>query len=215
MFSALDLVSIQTQTRVQGRKVRRNKSLTEINHYDAENDEINVQDVYQWQAETDEFLKMGDSNTLEEIKFDRGWSEETLREEIFQRKLVLAYLIEQGLNTYTQVAASLQAFMNDPETILGLIADGGLERSLEDLREMESVMIDIDPAKEEMVPRPDPPEEIRTEAQGVIAEAESMLAEYEGQPTPDLESALSADEPATDAATDGGEEPFEFGGDGE
>ncbi len=59
MFTALDLVSIQTQTRVQGTKVRRNKSLTEINHYEAEHDEINVQDVYQWQAETDEFLKMG------------------------------------------------------------------------------------------------------------------------------------------------------------
>jgi len=59
MFTALDLVSIQTQTRVQGRKVRRNKSLTEINHYEAEHDEINVQDVYQWQAETDEYLKMG------------------------------------------------------------------------------------------------------------------------------------------------------------
>ncbi len=34
MFTALDLVSIQTQTRVQGNKVRRNKSLTEINHYE-------------------------------------------------------------------------------------------------------------------------------------------------------------------------------------
>ena len=56
---ALDLVSIQTSTRVQGTKVRRNKSITEINHYDPENDEINVQDVYQWQAETDEFLQMG------------------------------------------------------------------------------------------------------------------------------------------------------------
>ncbi|MDZ5812456.1 type II/IV secretion system ATPase subunit, partial [Halorubrum sp. AD140] len=63
MFTALDLVSVQTSTRVQGKKVRRNKSLTEINHYDAENDEINVQDVFQWQAETDEFLQMGDSNT--------------------------------------------------------------------------------------------------------------------------------------------------------
>ena len=72
MFSALDLVSVQTQTRVKGRKVRRTKALTEINHYDAENDEINVQDVYQWQAETDEHLSMGESSTLAEIKFDRG-----------------------------------------------------------------------------------------------------------------------------------------------
>ncbi|MFB6141372.1 MAG: type II/IV secretion system ATPase subunit, partial [Halosimplex sp.] len=144
LFTALDLVSIQTQTRVDGNKVRRNKNLTEINEYSAEHDEINVRDVYEWQAETDEFLQMGNSNTLEELKFDRGWQQERLDEELFMRKVVLAYLIEQNLNTYTEVAAAVQAFINDPDTIMALIADDQLERSLEDLREMESVKIDID-----------------------------------------------------------------------
>ena len=175
MFSALDLVSIQTSTRVKGRKVRRNKSLTEINHYDAENDEINVQDVFQWQAETDEFLHMGDSNTLDEIMFDRGWNRAKLEEELLQRQVVLAYLLVNGLNTYTQVAATFQAFINDPDTILSLMANDELERSLEDLREMESVLIDIDPEKEEMVPRPEPSEEILAEANELLRRAEEEL----------------------------------------
>ncbi|WP_416839348.1 type II/IV secretion system ATPase subunit [Haloferax sp. DFSO52] len=175
MFSALDLVSIQTSTRVDGSKVRRNKSLTEINHYDPENDEINVQDVYQWQAETDEFLQMGSSNTLEEIKFDRGWNHETLEHEIFLRQVVLAYLIDRGLNTYTQVAATFQAFINDQDTIIGLMATDKLERSLEDLREMESVHIDIDPESEAMVPRPDPPEHVRELAKEILRRAEEEL----------------------------------------
>jgi flagellar protein FlaI len=215
MFTALDLVSIQTSTRVKGDKVRRNKSLTEINHYDAENDEINVQDVYQWQAETDTFLQMGESNTLDSIRFDRGWDESRLHEEIFKRKVVLAYLIENGLNTYTQVAASLQAFMNDPDTILGLLAGDQLERSLEDLREMESVEIDIDPEKEEMVPRPDAGEEMLEETGNTLAGAEEMLAEYQGSGSGDLATALElgggGGEPA---AADGGEEgeDFDFGG---
>ena len=178
MFTALDLVSIQTQTRIEDRKIRRNKSLTEINHYDPENDEINVQDVYQWQAETDAFLRMGQSNTLETIAFDRGWSTDRLDREVFTRELVLAYLVSEGLNTYTQVAATLQAFINDPDTILSLIATGDLERSLEDLREMESVEIDIDPDKEAMVPRPDPSEAMRERAEGILEDAESLLEEY-------------------------------------
>ncbi|WP_224447168.1 ATPase, T2SS/T4P/T4SS family [Haloprofundus salilacus] len=199
MFSALDLVSIQTSTRVQGNKVRRNKSLTEINHYDAENDEINVQDVYQWQAEDDEFLLMGDSNTLDEIKFDRGWSEETLRSEMFQRQVVLAYLIDCGLNTYTQVAATFQAFINDPDTILTLMADDQLERSLEDLREMESVLIDIDPEMEEMVPRPDPDAETLAEAREILQRAEEELFEqYRGEPVGSVADVLSDVEPAAD-----------------
>ncbi|ACM56576.1 ATPase, T2SS/T4P/T4SS family [Halorubrum lacusprofundi] len=190
MFTALDLVSVQTSTRVQGKKVRRNKSLTEINHYDAENDEINVQDVFQWQAETDEFLQMGDSNTLEDIMFDRGWSRKTLDEELRKRRVVLAYLIDRGLNSYAQVAATFQAFINDPETVLALMANEELERSLEDLREMESVLINVDRDKEEMVPRPDPDEAGREEVERILAEAEDLFAEYRGRMPDSVADAL-------------------------
>jgi flagellar protein FlaI len=208
MFTALDLVSIQTSTRVQGNKVRRNKSLTEINHYDAENDEINVQDVYQWQAEGDEFLKMGSSNTLEDVRFDRGWSQEKLDEELFKRRVVLAYLIDRGLNTYTQVAATLQAFINDPETILALMARDDLERSLEDLREMESVKIDVDPEKEEMVPRPEPGEEIRDLCAEILDDAESDLwPEYRDLEDVEVAEALLDIDPAPDVAAETGDHP--------
>ncbi|AFK18885.1 secretion system protein E [Haloferax mediterranei ATCC 33500] len=191
MFTALDLVSIQTSTRVGGNKVRRNKSLTEINHYDPENDEINVQDVYQWQAETDEFLQMGSSNTLEEIKFDRGWNQETLELEIFKRQVILAYLIDRGLNTYTQVAATFQAFINDQDTIIGLMATDDLERSLEDLREMESVHINIDPESEAMVPRPEPPEHVRKLAKKILRRAEEELfPDYRGRDVGEVAEAL-------------------------
>ena len=225
MFTALDLVSIQTQTRVQGNKVRRNKVLTEINHYDPENDEINVQDVYQWQAETDEFLQMGESNTLDEIQFDRGWSRERLEREVFIRRIVLAYLIKHDLNTYTQVAATLQAFMNDPDSILRLIATGELERSLEDLREMESVKIDIDPDKEAMVPRPTAGEEMLAEAEGVLRDGDDLLSEYREEPVEtDVADALELDgaddiEPGSepdlgDDADDGLDGGFSFETDG-
>ncbi|MFC7075787.1 type II/IV secretion system ATPase subunit [Haloarcula halophila] len=190
LFTALDLVSIQTQTRVDGNKVRRNKSLTEINEYSAENDEINVRDVYEWRAETDEYIQMGNSNTLEEVKFDRGWTQEKLDEELFKRKVVLAYLIEQGLNTYTEVAATIQAFINDPDTILTLIANGQLELSLEDLREMESVQIDIDPEKEEMVPRPEAPEEMLEESKDILDNAQPLFDQFMSRETPDIVSAL-------------------------
>jgi flagellar protein FlaI len=213
MFTALDLVSIQTSTRVQGHKVRRNKSLTEINHYDAENDEINVQDVFQWQAETDEFLKMGNSNTFDEIMFDRGWSPEELADQQFHRQVVLAYLIVNGLKTYAQVAATLQAFINDPPTIVGLMARGELEASLEDLREMESVLIDVDPEKEEMVPRPEPTDEVRAEAEEILARAEEELfPEFRDRPTGEVADALVTVEEAPDVeATPGEGEPFDSG----
>ncbi|RQG99671.1 ATPase, T2SS/T4P/T4SS family [Natrarchaeobius oligotrophus] len=215
MFTALDLVSIQTQTRVHGSKVRRNKSLTEINHYEAEHDEINVQDVYQWQAETDEFLKMGDSNTLEEIQFDRGWSTEKLEDELFKREVILAYLIKNELNTYAEVAATVQAFINDPETILTLIANGQLEDSLDDLREMESVLIDVDPEKEALVPRPSSTTETYNLSMDILERAEeSLFEEYRGKVPSGLASALGDfEEGQTIEAEPGSGDGFDFAND--
>lgn len=209
LFTALDLVSIQTQTRVDGRKVRRNKKLTEINEYSPENDEINVRDVYEWRAETDQYLQMGSSNTLEDIKFDRGWTQDRLDRELFKRKVVLAYLIENGLNTYTEVAATVQAFINDPETILAIISQNYLERSLEDLREMESVQIDVDAEKEELVPRPDPPEEVLEETNDILNSAEPLLEQYREMKTSDLISALEGTDETEPVETE--DDDIDFG----
>ncbi|WP_276300708.1 ATPase, T2SS/T4P/T4SS family [Halorussus lipolyticus] len=223
LFTALDLVSIQTQTRVQGSKVRRNKSLTEINEYNAENDEINVQDIFQWRAEDDEFMRLSGSNTMDEIMFDRGWSRDQLEREILKRRVILAYLIKNGLNKYAQVAATVQAFINDPDTILTLVANEKLEESLQDLREMESVQINVDPKKEEMVPRPDPGEETYELAKGILAEAEDRLlddyrgadADVEGLAVALAESAEPTDAPDEIEAEPGeGDQPdAPFGGD--
>ena len=120
--------------------------------------------------------------------------------ELFERKVVLAYLIERNLNTYTQVAATLQAYINDPETILTLIANDQLAKSLETLREMESVLIDIDPNKEEMVPRPDPTDETEATADWILEEARSgLLEEYRGREASGIASVLTTADSDGDA----------------
>jgi flagellar protein FlaI len=212
LFTALDLVSIQTQTRVQGDKVRRSRAITEINEYNAEHDEINVQDVFEWQPERDEFQRQPGSSTLDEIRFDRGWDQDQLDRELFIRKAILAYLIDHGLNDYAEVAATVQAFINDPETILALVANDDLAASLEDLRGMESVLIDVDPEKEEMVPRPKPGDRVQTEVADVLAEAEDIFGEYRGQ-NRDLAAALAAGNAAEEDVTavpSGEEEPLDL-----
>jgi len=209
LFTALDLISIQTQTRVDGQKVRRNKNLTEINEYSPENDEINVRDVYEWRAETDDYIQMGSSSTLEEIKFDRGWQQERLDEELFKRKIVLAYLIKNGLNTYTEVAATVQAFINDPDTILAIIAQDHLATSLEDLREMESVQIEVDAEKEKLVPRPEPPQWLLDETEEILTQAEPLFERYRKMDTANLISSL--DEADKTEQLDSEEDAIDFG----
>jgi flagellar protein FlaI len=205
LFTSLDLVSVQTQTRIQGRKVRRTKTLTEINHYDPENDEINVQDVFEWEPETDDYLAMARSNTLQRIMFDRGWSRETLERELFEREVVLAYLVVNGLNDYAQVAATLQGYVNDPETILTLIATDRLADHLDSLRQMESVVIDVDPEKEALVPRPDPLPDTLAHAHDIIARADSgLLEDYRGGKARSLADVLASVAAVDDVVADPG-----------
>ncbi len=206
LFTALDLVSIQASTRVRGKKVRRSRNITEIRRYDAENDEINVNDVFQWRPETDTYRSTAESTTLEEIKFDRGWSEVELQEQLFERRVILAYLIENGLDTYTEVAATIQAYINDPETLLALLANDELEAALADLREIESVLIDVDPDTESMVPRPDPDEDI-LETTGEILEeaAEELFPEYWGADAPNIADLLPGDDAAQPSVAAGPE----------
>nr|WP_235272214.1 type II/IV secretion system ATPase subunit [Halanaeroarchaeum sulfurireducens] len=204
LFTALDLISIQTSTRVRGKKVRRSRELTEIRRYDPENDEINVNDVFQWQPETDTYRHSADSTTLEEIKFDRGWSDEQLDRHMDEREAVLAYLIDRGLNTYAEVAATVQAYINDRETVLTLIANDDLEAALDDLRQMESVLIDVDEEKEEMVPRPDPDEEVQSSARSVLDAADdTIFDQYRGENAPDISDVLVFESGAEDVEVRG------------
>jgi flagellar protein FlaI len=199
LFTTLDLVSVQTQTRIRGQKVRRNKALTEINHYDQQNNEINVQDIYEWWPEEDEFRRQGTPSTLEQIRFDRGWTQEQLRERLFERQVVLSYLIANGISAYSKVAATIQGFMNDPESIMTLIAQDQLAESLAELREMESVAINVDPEREALVPRPEPPEETLAQAQAVLERAETELFDsYRAQRPQTLISTLQDIETAED-----------------
>jgi flagellar protein FlaI len=207
MFTALDLVSVQSQTRTGGRKVRRTRTLTEIREYDAEDDEITVQDVYEWEAETDTFVQSARSGTLEEIAFDRGWDESRLRRELFERRVVLAYLVDRGLNSYAEVAATVQGYMHDPDTILGLMATDRLAESLADLRDMETVLVDVDEAKEAMVPRPDPDRETRETASRILDRAETHLFDAFDGGDGDLAGALPGEAAGASPVRSGTAEP--------
>jgi len=202
MFTSLDLVSIQTQTRVDGEKVRRSKTLTEINRYDPENDEINIRDVYQWDADDDTFDQLGNPETLREIAFDRGWSYEQLEKELNQRKLVLAYLISHGLNKYRQVAATIQAFIADQDSVLSLIAQDTLRDELSNLEKMESVSIDVSDEDEKVVPRPDPGADVRDTVSSVLSAHHDLLEEYANTEPVSLETLLNRLKPATGAVED-------------
>jgi len=177
-FEQLDIVCTQEQRRVDGNKVRRSTQIKEVLGYDKTEDDVEFRDMYTWNPDGDNFNAAEHSKILSEIRERNGWTGGKFTREFRKRKVVLAYLVREGYTDYSQVAGTLQAFMNDPDTILHYISTDKLGDFLEQLRSMKSIEIQVDPEIEERVSRPKPSAEVLDEAKSVLDNAEGILQEY-------------------------------------
>jgi len=178
MFDALDLISIQRSVELGGSRVRRNINMVEVEEYQATEKEFSVNNMFTWERNTDSFYEHGDSNILEEIKSENGWSDADLEDEWNRRKLVLAHMLEEGINTYAGVAATIQGYMTSPETILSLVSDNKLISRISGLHQMKNITIDVDPEKEALTPRPSVPDDVLEEAERIKSDHRGLLAGF-------------------------------------
>lgn len=121
MLNALDLVSVQVQSRVGGQRIRRNKQLIEILDIDPRTRELITNDVFKWYAATDEIRYSGKSYILEEIMEERGWSDERMREELKRRQEILEWMRIKKLRNYKDVGKVLMSYYRDPDAIMTLV----------------------------------------------------------------------------------------------
>jgi flagellar protein FlaI len=117
MVQSLDVLCVQTLTRFEDERVRRNKTLAEIEGIDQRTGELDYSRTFQWDATEDEF-DQGNSQLLEEIRRERGWSRSELLEELDDRREVLEYLWDNGINDYRWFTATVNAYYADPEAVL-------------------------------------------------------------------------------------------------
>jgi len=127
MLQDLDIVSIQRQTFIGDRRVRRNAGVYELGVDEADADEVSITSVFEWNPSADVHERVGDSPVLAEIAHDRGWSDAELDEEIRRRERVIEYLLEGGTTDYRAVAGTIQMYTKDPEFVTAGIEDGTLD----------------------------------------------------------------------------------------
>ena len=121
MLSALDLVSIQVQARFGGQRIRRNKALIEILDIDPRTKELITNEVFKWNAATDEIRYSGKSYVLEDIMETKGWSEARMREELKRRQEILEWMRIKKIRHYEEVGKVLLSYYRDPETVMDLV----------------------------------------------------------------------------------------------
>lgn len=124
MIQALDILSIQRLVQFEGERVRRNDRISEIGEIDQRTGDFQYSDVYDWNSSDDTFREnRSDSEILEEIREDNGWSGRELREELRRRRQILSYLQENDVTEHNKFTAVVNRYYVSPEDVLERMTD--------------------------------------------------------------------------------------------
>jgi len=118
MLDALDIISIQAQTFIGKKRVRRNMEISEIVGLDPYSKMLRTTTVFQWDSVTDTHKVVGASKTLEDIRKSRGWTVKQLQKELERRKQVLEFMVNHNIRDFKSVANIIHAYQSNPDSIL-------------------------------------------------------------------------------------------------
>jgi flagellar protein FlaI len=127
VLQALDVIAIQAQTRVKGKRVRRIMEVVELVGMDPATKELLTNTVFKWDPATDSFEYAGRSYMLERIAQERNWTRGQVRAEFARRQDVLRAMAEAGVKDVRQLTDLVKAYYRDPEALarsLGVTAAG-------------------------------------------------------------------------------------------
>jgi flagellar protein FlaI len=131
MLQSLDILSIQVQTFVNNKRVRRTQSLVEFTGIDSKTGYIRINELYRWDPISDTFVKTGDSYTLNKVMVSRGWDRKRLAEELDNRVRILTYLCEKNMRDYVRISLVVQAYDANPDGVIDAIEADNLQTMIE------------------------------------------------------------------------------------
>ncbi len=125
MVQSLDILCIQTLARQGDRRVRRADRIVEIGSISERTGDLNYSDLYSWDPQSDTVDgRYTDSNVLDEIAEENGWSDREFREEFRDRERVIQYMVDNDISRYDRFTAVVKRYARDPDAVLEGIEDG-------------------------------------------------------------------------------------------
>ena len=118
MIQALNIISIQAQTYVNGKRARRNMKLVEITDIDPTTRNIRTNDIFVWDPLTDKFLRVGESKALNEIMIRRGWSPADLKKELVFRQKILEFMVNNKISDFSAISTIIHDYQATPDKVI-------------------------------------------------------------------------------------------------
>jgi flagellar protein FlaI len=129
MVASLDILCVQTLTRFEDERVRRNKVVGEIEGIDQRTGELDYSTAFRWNGNSDTFESTG-SVVLDEIRDDRAWDQSDLLEELQNRRRFLEFLQEEGVTDYRRFTSLINQYYVEPESVLDRIESADADNIL-------------------------------------------------------------------------------------
>ncbi|HUR69061.1 MAG TPA: type II/IV secretion system ATPase subunit [Candidatus Thermoplasmatota archaeon] len=121
LLEALDIVSIQIQTRIGEKRVRRTKELVEIVGLDPHTREILTNQVFTWSPATDEFEFSGVSYVMERIQIERNMSEADMKDEFERRKRIIRWMVDNNIRSLEEVGRIIATYYRNPNAVIAML----------------------------------------------------------------------------------------------
>ncbi len=118
MIPALDGISIQIQTRVGGKRVRRNKAIVEIIGIDPHSHELLTNEAFRWDNTIDEYVFTGKSYIFEKIMMKANLNRVEIMDETKRRQLVIEWCLKKGIRDYKDFARVVAEYYVHPEDVM-------------------------------------------------------------------------------------------------
>ena len=118
LIPALDCISIQMQTRIAGKRVRRNKNIVEIIGIDPHSHELLTNEAFRWDNTVDEFLFTGKSYILEKIMAKANLNRVEIMDEMKRRQLVIEWCLKKSIRDFRDFAKVISEYYVHPEDVM-------------------------------------------------------------------------------------------------
>lgn len=118
LLEALDVVSVQMQTRVEGKRVRRTKQVTEVVGLDPNTREILTNEVFTWMPESDTFRYSGISYVLERIAVETGRTVQKVKDDLAERIKIIEWMIDHEVRDYDMIGELIAIFYRDRDRLM-------------------------------------------------------------------------------------------------
>ncbi len=134
LVESLDAIVILVHAKERGKSARRIKEIEEIKSVDSKTLEADTHKAVEWDPGTDSFkVNISDSIVLHKIATNKGLTYEDVLKEVEKRKIVLLWMLKNGMKDFEEVGKIINDFYKNPKELLEKTGKLDLEKITKEL----------------------------------------------------------------------------------